>query len=276
MKKLCILLALFSDLGLAAQIPNFSFESWGPNPDEPTTQAPTGWITNNNTNIPDFVQQSNSGSDGASSSRLNIRLIGGSLKYGGQILTAFPCSARPAKLSFYYRMNIGAGTAASVNAQVILYNSGQSDNALGANLSDVSSTATVWTYKELPIGYGRAGTPDSALINFSLVAGSDAGAYFMIDELRFSSAPAGIDDVSGTPFSCRYLKSMKSIEIVSTEVIGEGTPELYGIAGQRVDCPRVQVSPDRWLLDVSTLGRGLYLVSLNSNGRHLSTKVLFD
>jgi hypothetical protein len=274
MKKLYLILSLLSNLSLLAQIPNFSFENWGPNPDEPTTQAPVGWIVNNNTDNTDFVQQVGTSTDGSYSARLNIRLIGGSLKYGGQILTAFPYTGRPAKLSFYYQMKMGTGSTASrVDAQVILYNSGQSNNATGANLGNISTNSSAWTYKELPINYNQSGTPDSALINFRLVAGSDTTAYFILDELRFSSAATDVDGVSAASFGVRYLENIRAIEVIADGDIKDCTFSLYNIAGQAILCGATPAGTGRWILETGSLNSGVYCVNIRSSDHQSSSKL---
>jgi hypothetical protein len=272
------LLLILLTTTLLSQIPNFSFENWGPNPEDSSAQCPVDWICNNGGDYPNFVRISNSATDGTKSTKLAVVPLAPGSNYGGQILQAFPYSSLPTKITFKYQMNLGSGTPASVTANIISYNGAAGQQPAGSYSGAALSTQTNgWTYRELPITPAMAIIPDSALISFLLNAETDTTAFFMIDDIHLSNQPVGIANYTENEFLITLFENENNIQV--TFLNGSAETPVFSISdliGRPYPVTHNRINSTHWNLDTSTLAQGVYLVQARSSRGSFAQKVLIS
>lgn len=219
--KLTFFTALFSTLGLFAQIPNGGFESW-------TTVSNDWHLTHfrgaGDKEDPTHPQKYQPGHSG----NYAVKLISGTNQDGGVDLSGalaswkpnpstngggFPCTQKPSKISFYAKHELAVGDSATVWVYFIkngvMYPALDQVNLNNNNFFLIGGTSTDWKYYEFNIK-GLTVTPDTvfyAITSGNLKNGFDnnttakAGSYIVIDDVNFDTgaAPHGDFEEWGRP-----------------------------------------------------------------------------
>ncbi len=193
-RAILLFVVLFTSTIVHAQIPTAGFESW-------SAGNPVGWYSLTAA-IPGSLEQSSVAHGGSWAARGNVVSFSGfafpPLLAAGDDGLGFPVSQRHATLSGYYQFN-GAGAGDVFLVYVGMLQAGSIIGA-GAFVSPVNQASYVQF--DVPIGYGAAGDPDTAYIQFSIsdTAGgsTDVGSYFIVDDLSFSGITA-VDEPGQSP-----------------------------------------------------------------------------
>jgi hypothetical protein len=181
------LAAIFFSAGMAiAQVPGGDFETWA-------GSVPTGWVTSNNP-LGNTVTQSATAHGGLSSAQLTVILLTPpGTPFGPTLQTGagghgFSVAQRYAVCSGYYQFAPIGGDRLTFTAG---FYKGGASIGIGANY--VSSPAASWTQFQVTIGYTGAGTPDTCIINVSII-GPNTGTDYHVN------STALVDDItlSGT------------------------------------------------------------------------------
>lgn len=177
---------------LFAQIPNGNFEQW-------TSDGPTNWATPNSPVWPQLVTQSTNAFEGSFAAKGEVKtvlpqLIIAPFMQSGEDATGFSYTQRPAKMTGYYIFSPVQGDRLSII--ISFYKNGE---AVGIGAFAFNNAASNYTAFEIPIQYLTAETPDTCIINVTIIGpvqGSDyhEGSFFIVDNFQFSNLPTDVKE----------------------------------------------------------------------------------
>lgn len=198
----------------------------------------------------------------------------------------FPVTMRHAYLEFWYKVNLAAGGGGNDKfiAQVAVYNS--SSVQIGYNLvaaGTITSNATSYTYKQVPIIYTGTG-PDHAIITFTVQpTGGDPnphlGTYFIVDDVDLSNTLIGIEEIEETNRLQVFPNPAHSFLNIKTDAAKPMQIKLSDAIG-RVLVNRLSQSPINGFItdsiNTESLSSGLYFLMLTSDKKSILRRVIVD
>ena len=193
MKNQLLITLLTLTVSAQAQItiPNASFENWTTgtvfNPD-----IPVGWKTYSVASGAVKTTDSYSGVY-ALKLKLNPNSSPPDVFYG----FSFPATVAPMYFSYWAKVHLSGYDKLIVSADT--YNkttSAYTSNITSNNYTSFSQNTNVWTLFTYTLGGNSTASSDSARIRFSFTSGSDTANQIIIDDLVFSNAPAGVNELS--------------------------------------------------------------------------------
>ena len=268
-----VVAALASTVGAVAQVPGGDFEAWA-------GSVPTGWVASNNI-LGNTVTQSTTAHGGLSSARLTvIMLTPPGIPFGPTIQTGagghgFSVAQRYAVCSGYYQFVPVGGDRLTITAG--FYKGGA---YLGLGAIDISSPAASWTQFQVNVGYSVAGTPDTCIINVSIIGpitGTDyhVNSTGLVDDITLSGTNAVEGGASAVPDRFALDQNFPNPFNPSTEIrysVAKSeftTLKVYDLLGREV-ATLVSESKEPGTysarFDAAGLGSGVYYYRLTSGG----------
>ena len=190
---LVVFVCFFAMPKIHAQIPDAGFENW-------TAGAPTGWLTPNTPGLDTVIRQTTDAHSGTYAAE-GIATQVASAVMTPSLSILMPWTAQSTTFSGYYKYSPVSGDTLIIAAVFAKHS-----KAIGVGELKVAAAASSYTQFSIPIDYTSAGPPDSAGIDFFIVAASGsssvhAGSMFKIDDLSLSGATGVSANDVGTPGS---------------------------------------------------------------------------
>lgn len=287
MKKALLILTIFAQANLFAQIPNSGFENWT---NKGTYMDPQGWWSANDSVKSGSYYPVTQSTDhypanvGSYSLRLESQeatafpppewqdwglcWTGG---WNGNNYPAFPVTGHPTSLCGYYKWIPQNGD--TMNIHILLYSGGV--QVAIATLQD-STSATSWTSFQIPIS--SYSTVDSARIMLMCYADhvmiAHGNSVLYVDNLSFDNLITGIPEVTD-------LHTLNIYPNPATDVLNISMPQaycgntnvaIYDITGRIVMQYTFVIRSNYFPVDISTLPSGVYLLRINTETGSLINK----
>ncbi len=284
MKKFNILITLMFVVTIseAQTIPNAGFESWT---NHGTYSDPTSWSSYNFLLLDTACEQGTPGAVGASYLKLTVKSGNPTIVYSIPTPTliavtpgGFACSARPVYLTGKYKYKFSATDSGVILVYFTKWNTTTlTEDFVGiGQLFPTNGTVTTWTNFSVPIMYFASTSPDSALI--TLIAGSGStsiatnGDYLYIDDLAFSGAVSGINDVvaAGVPCSISPNPFNSTTTITFSDEQNNTIIRVLDITGRVVK--NIQFSGKELTLEKGNLHAGIYILHIVDENGHADTR----
>ena len=279
MKKFFLLtiVAFFISVSSYAQIVNGGFEAW-------TNGSPDGWFTSN---VPPFVTtvtQSNTAHTGKYSVRGDVINFSGvvlsPLIQSGLVGKGFSIVQRYATVSGYYQFSPVGGDVISM---VFLLFKGI--NPIGTAQVTINTAASTWTQFSADFLYISADTPDTTIIQFSILgpASNDvhAGSFFLLDDISLSGTATCINDPKAIPAVYSLEQNYPNPFNPSTK-INYNLPEnsfvslkIYNAIGEEVASlinGNISAGTHEIVFDASKFNSGIYFYTLRAGDKFVQTK----
>lgn len=278
MKKLYFLLQ-FAFFGLTAlaqnPIPNQSFETWA-------SGAPTNWLVNNAPGVYTTVTQVSPGYLGSSAAKLSVVVAAGIGTQVPTLLSAsngFPITHAYSAFEFYYKADFIGFDACVIS--VIFYDA--SNNPIGGGGTVFSTDKTSFTHMSVPLSVGPgAAVKCNIAISVQDTVGplvGSPGSYIVLDNLSLTGV-IGVDEMNDASDMLAYPNpALDKIGMSVTTLPGEKITWKMSDATGRVLLEKAAEGTTGILKDelsVSDLPRGFYLLSLQSEQRRVTRRVLIQ
>jgi len=274
-----LVLLMFVNSLIRAQIPNASFEHW-------TNSTPNGWYITD----PATIVRTTNAYDSTYAVRLNV-VMEGPFASSGYLWSGdsgtdgnFPLASVPAALNGWMIGHFAGSDQMTINAQVSI--NGLVAGSIGINVAPNSAV-----YKQFSFSFDTANvTPgaDSAYLEFGLInittGALDTTTYYIIDDLSmgpFLNLGTGIAQPNANAFleTCSPNPASNTANIIYS-ITGNSTISvtMYDVLGNKVRTllDGMQQTPGRYKIptDVSMLGNGVYFYSLNVDGQSYTQKMI--
>jgi hypothetical protein len=277
-----VLAAIFVFAGIAlAQVPGGDFEAWA-------GSVPTGWVTSNNL-LGNTVTQSTTAHGGSSSARLTVILLTPpGTPFGPTLQTGagghgFSVAQRYAVCSGYYQFVPIGGDRLTITAG--FYKGGA---YLGLGAISISSPAASWTQFQVNVGYSGAGTPDTCVINVSVIGPNTGTDYHvnstaLVDDISLSGTNAVEAAVPAVPDHFALEQNFPNPFNPSTEIrysVAKSeftTLKVYDLLGREVAALVSELKePGTYTarFDAAGLGSGVYYYRLTAGSNTETHKML--
>lgn len=279
MQKIYILIPfIMLSLGLHAQVPNASFESWT---NHGSYSTPDGWDNRNaqTASAATFTcQQGTPGTDGNYYMRLISKKIGSSVVNGiavsgrldsstGAPVSGFPYTGRPASLTGKWQYMAFGNDQGYVSIGLTKWNTASNKrDTIGNTTYLLPDMVMGWADFSININYASQATPDSAMIVFSPSNELNAtdNSYIFVDELKFSDFPTSIASANAIKQNIKaYPNPAKDHILLEFEPAGrKAIITLIDITGQVVTTTLITEGTNKYQLSIQNIHQGIYFLKM--------------
>jgi hypothetical protein len=257
-----------------AQIPNPGFENW-------IAGEPEGWSTSNapGAGLVNITQTSDEHGGSFALQGDVVNFFGtpmGPIIQTGPGGGGFPIAEAYQAVELYYKFTPVGGDKFSVN---IAFE--KDGNPIAQGAVAIPTTVTGYTFLSVPMTYSIVDLPDNAIIQISItgpVSGSDyhIGSVMYVDDLSFPST-TGICDtpVKGIAGNCYPNPASGIVNIpINENLSGELNLRVFNNCGKEVKSITCHQQDGNEIIQssVENLSNGLFLYSIDGQGKHFSGK----
>ena len=276
MKKIYLLFItiLIGSIAVAQNpVPNPGFENWSGSP-----LNPDGWYSNGaGSNVLVIQAPGNTGSFAAQGNVINFATTHLVAPYLG---CNFPVTQLYNSMEFFFKANLDSGDVLS--ASIGIYDTANTFLALA--FTNIDTSVSTFTHFTLNIDSVQAGTPDHALIVFTIIPSpSDtvihAASYFVVDDIELLSPTSGINEnknvndffvypnpASKNIFIHASVNENKPVNLLLTDVTGN-------IVSQKLSAApfKGEIADE---INIETISPGIYFLRLIGEKGNYYRKIL--
>lgn len=291
MNKIYILIPfIILSLGLHAQIPNASFESWT---NHGNYSTPDGWDNRNAQTASAAIftcQQGTPGTDGNYYMRLISKKIGSSVVNGiavsgrldsltGAPVSGFPYTGRPASLTGKWQYMALGNDQGDVSIELTKWNTASNKrDTVGSATYLLPGMVMSWADFSININYASQATPDSAMIVFSPSNGLNTAenSYIFVDELKFSDFPANVNATNAPTSNIKVYPNPATDHInldLGRQTAGPVFLKLMDMLGKTVRSYSFDGNKQYYTADLTSIAPGLYNAQIQTGTSVTSIKL---
>jgi len=294
MNKIYILIPfIILSLGLHAQIPNGSFESWT---NHGSYYTPDGWDNLNAQTASAAIftcQQGTPGTDGNYYMKLISKKIGSSVVNGiavsgrldsltGAPVSGFPYTGRPVALTGKWQYMAFGNDQGYVNIELTKWDTASNKrDTIGSATYFLPGMVMSWADFSINIDYASVATPDSAMIVFSPSNGLNAteNSYIFVDELKFSDFPANVNATNAPTSNIKvYPNPARGHINLDLGIASSGmvTILITDMMGKKVNRFTFYGNMQHSSVDISDIPPGLYNAQIQTKTSVTNLKLMIE
>lgn len=282
MKTIILLLALTIQVNAQINIQNASFENWTTG-DFFNPQMPTNWKSFGFVPYPS-VHKYTSGHSGSSALKLSVAQYGTGVG-GGDVYSTYSVTSSPT-LPLYYtfwaKAHLGGNDKLNVDADMFKKPSSLIITGIPYGLNDISASqnTTVWTQFTFTLQANTTPPVDSLSLRFYFYPAQDTSSYVIIDDLAFTYAPVGVQDVTKQiVIENAYPNPANNAQTIIYSISKSSSVklEVFDLLGNKVSTIINETQLEgkyKTEIDVRDYANGMYSIVLSMDGQSFSQKMM--
>jgi hypothetical protein len=187
-------------------------------------------------------------------------------------------TARPVKMTGYYKYTPQTGDACSFAIALTKFNTGTNHpDTIGAGLFVQSSPVSDWTLFEVPVIYFSQETPDTMniVITSSPIVGAIEGSVLLVDTLDLDLG-VGMDEITKDEnVNLFYDQALRLLMLdFNYPVTEQVSVKIYNLTGQVMFRMQENLTSGRKNINLGDFPKGLYMVEVTAGDERTVRKVI--